>query len=74
MTQLKNGATVIESTTIGKDTIVLAKTSGYHPFVTWRVDAEGNAYWGHYFAHKEEAEEDFIDRVKGLSIWLELAA
>lgn len=31
-------------------------------YVTWRVDEEGNAFWGHYFSDRELAKTDFVER------------
>lgn len=33
------------------------------PFVTWRCDAEGNCYWGHYSASHAEALQDYKKRI-----------
>jgi len=55
---LKNGATLIEQ----RGDIVLAKTDGYHPYVTWTMDRDGNCYWGHYHATIGEAVAEFNER------------
>ena len=40
---LKNGARVIEQ----DGATVLADWNGQ--YVTWKIDSEGSAYWGHYY-------------------------
>lgn len=40
--KLKNGATLIEQ----RGDVVLAKFRG--EYVTWKIDAMGGCYWGHY--------------------------
>jgi len=57
-TTLRNGAELLQQ--IGS--VVLAKTGGYMPFVTWTVDADGNAYWGHYHKTLTEAAREFEER------------
>lgn len=57
MDTLNNGATVLRK--IG--TFVLCEWRGEH--VTWKVDTEGNAYWGHYFQNYSDALNDFNLRV-----------
>ena len=55
---LRNGATIIEQ----RGDVVLAKWRG--EYVTWVVDGEGNAHWGHY--HMQDivsAAEEFNERV-----------
>lgn len=54
--ELKNGAKVLER----KGDVVLA--SWGKEYVTWRVDAELNAYWGHYFREYKDALADFRKR------------
>jgi hypothetical protein len=49
MDTLQNGATLIAQI----DSTVLAKLNGQ--FVTWKIDSEGNCYWGHYFTARELA-------------------
>jgi hypothetical protein len=34
------------------------------PWATWRVDCQGNCYWGHYLHTEAEAREDFADRTR----------
>lgn len=56
---LKNGAEVIAR----DGGIVLAHWAGtVHPWVTWKVDREDNAYWGRYFANYDTALLDFVNR------------
>jgi hypothetical protein len=63
METLKNGATEIARLVTGDKIVVLAKRdTDYEPYVTWRMDADGNCYWGHYFATHNEATADFISR------------
>jgi len=60
---LKNGAKVVDFRIYGSGEIIaLCEWHGYHPFVTWRLDQEGNAYWGHYFETLEAAHADFEGR------------
>lgn len=61
-TTLKNGATVIDQ----RNDVVLAKWQD-DQYVTWRVDADLNAYWGHYFDNIEDATADFAKRTGGAS-------
>jgi hypothetical protein len=56
--KLNNGAEIIEQ----RGEVVLARWNSPHPFVTWRVDDEGNAYWGHYFKTELEARYSFERR------------
>ena len=61
---LKNGAEVIAR----DGNIVLARWDAVaHPWVTWHVDAEDNAYWGRYFDNPGSAIKNFAERtaVKG---------
>ena len=61
MLNLKNGAEIINMDSIAG--IVLAKFRGFE-YVTWNVDADGNAYWGHYFNDDLNAARiDYADRV-----------
>jgi hypothetical protein len=63
---LANGATVIASKPAHRypgNSIVLAKTSGYHPYVTWLVhDADKSAVSGHYFDNIVDAANDYASR------------
>lgn len=34
-----------------------------HEYVTWRVDSQGNAFWGHYFRSFEMAAKDYSSRL-----------
>ena len=62
--KLKNGADLIAK----YGDIVLASWDGHtFPYVTWKVDSEGNAYWGRYFADYNAALMDFVNRAKGFS-------
>jgi len=65
-TTLENGAFVIAQ----KDDVVLAhwaRGAKGIEFITWQVDTEGNAYWGHYKDDLSEALNDFKKRI-GLPI------
>lgn len=61
---LKNGATEIARIEINGKIVVMAKRddSSYEPFATWRMDEEGNTYWGHYFKTHNEAVTDMLAR------------
>lgn len=59
---LKNGARVIDQ---AEDIVLCVWGWNDHtPYVTWRVDPEGNAYKGHYFTVYTDAVRDFRDRVE----------
>lgn len=62
---LKNGAFVIEYhySRLNDRRTVVAEWWGSCPFVTWRVDEEGNAWLGHYFQSLDEAMQDFQKRI-----------
>lgn len=66
MEQLPNGATVIlrQDNHMG-DPVALTVTD--RDLVTWCVDQEGNAFWGHYFPRTQaglaDAARDFRHRV-----------
>ena len=60
METLKNGATIIQQS---GDT-VLAKWKKKE-YVTWKIDSEGNCYWGHYTNDILEAIKDFQERKAG---------
>lgn len=34
-----------------------------HPWVTWAIDDEGNAFWGHYHTRPDVAFADFQERI-----------
>lgn len=59
MSKLKNGATIIDT----NGQVVLANWQGHgRPFVTWRLDQQGNTFLGHYYASLIEAVVDFQER------------
>jgi hypothetical protein len=62
--KLKSGATILM---LMGDT-VLARYG--NQFVTWKIDGEGNAYWGHYFNANQfnKAVNDFHSRVEHVTI------
>ncbi len=44
-------------------TVVLARTGGHHPWVTWVHNSQdGGYFWGHYFETLKDANEDFRKR------------
>lgn len=59
MKTLKNGATVmtIDST----KRLVLAETD--RDYVTWRMDQEGNCFWGHYFPRRGDDNDALTDAI-----------
>lgn len=65
--RLPNGAILIDKTQVLTDTwVVLALHPGagaFHPFCTWRSDAEGNTWHGHYLESFSEASHDYHLRV-----------
>ena len=59
-TKLANGALVLETKLIGNEVFVLAyRGDDYTPFVTWMVDKDKYAFYGHYFPTLSEATKDF---------------
>jgi len=65
-TKLPNGAIVIHTCQPNKshpEAVVLAEY-GYD-YVTWVIDHDGNAFWGHYFNNFFEAVADLKKRVEG---------
>lgn len=61
---LPNGADILDRRTVGEGQVVLARYYGAQPFVTWRVDQDGNAYWGHYHRELVDAAQDFRTRTE----------
>jgi hypothetical protein len=60
---LPNGATVLAFKQRSNDHgVVCARTHGAHEYVTWAVDANSDAYWGHYFKTYDEAIVDWKER------------
>lgn len=55
-TFLPNGALVI----MRKEDTVLCSYGG--EYVTWKVDRQNNAFWGHYFKSFNKAHESFQSR------------
>jgi hypothetical protein len=65
-TRLNNGAVVADTAINSRnDRYVVAYWSMCDQFVTWAVDNEGNAYWGHYFERLTDACNDLQNRVAG---------
>jgi hypothetical protein len=60
-THLPNGAEIIAANEAKR--VVLCWYGGFQPYVTWRVDANGNAFWGHYFQSEIQANQDFLKRI-----------
>ena len=61
MKTLNNGATEIERS---GNTVLAKWGKGY---VTWKIDSDGNCYWGHYFEEDfESAAEDYQARAEGM--------
>ena len=59
MKKLKNGAEVLLHNKLHG--VVLAKWHS-DPYVTWKMDREGNTYWGHYFDNYSDAFQDYLRR------------
>lgn len=62
---LNNGAEIKAfKQMIGRHMVVLAFWEGHDPmpWVTWAVDDNGDAYWGHYFKTSDEAFDDWKER------------
>ena len=57
---LKNGANVLAFKPSQNGFVVMAKFND--SFVTWFVDKQKNAYWGHYFDTENAALDDFNNR------------
>lgn len=57
--KLKNGATLLERR---GDCVLAMYTGHHHPFVTWRIDQDGNTFLGHYFQSLEQAAANFAVR------------
>ena len=64
MKTLKNGATEIARIEIDQVIVVMAKlVTDHDKWATWRMDPDGDCYWGHYFDTHNEAVKDMLDRV-----------
>lgn len=66
---LLNGAEILNRFQVNEYFVVLCKwsSSSAAPYVTWRLDEKGNAYWGHYHQELTAAEQDFTNRCKSCS-------
>lgn len=42
--------------------IMCARVSGVHPYVTWLVDAEGSKHYGDYCSTAKQALESYLER------------
>ena len=65
MSRLKNGATEYARVESLSGIWVAAEIdhgSAGHRFATWRMDPEGNTFWGHYFDTRDEASRDLLAR------------
>ena len=63
--QLKNGARVIRkhrSSVTGRKTVLAEWSDSIHPYVTWRMDEQGNLHFGHYFKTYDQALADYFER------------
>ncbi len=64
--KLNNGAEIIEQAAYNNTRYVLARWDKGEKtapeWVTWAVDDDMNAYWGHYFPTEEIARQDFLKR------------
>lgn len=60
---LANGAQVIA---LAGDVVLAMREGGSTSveYVTWRIDAGGACYWGHYFNDIAAAAADFNERAK----------
>jgi hypothetical protein len=58
---LPNGATIMERN-VSRGVVLCRRDTVHQPFVTWRVDGDGNAFWGHYFDDETEARQDYFMR------------
>jgi len=65
--QLRNRAYVYGIAPASSDRsyrVVMAWYDGSpHPWVTWAIDDEGNAFWGHYHTRPDVAFADFKERI-----------
>ena len=62
--RLKNGREILDQKPLRDGTYVVlalvpAPSEEFEPFVCWRADRDGNAYWGHYHG---EALASFEER------------
>lgn len=49
----------------GNYRVVLAKwDDNITPYVTWRIESTGCAYWGHYHKTYEAARKNFLERIE----------
>jgi hypothetical protein len=63
--KLRNGAVILAYRAVDNKRVVAARWNDERtqcPFITWRVDDDGNAFWGHYFDTKNQAMVDFNER------------
>ena len=64
LTELKNGAELLECVKVADGYIVLAVLKD-GVYVTWRSDDQGNCFWGRYFSGRNaelNARENFATR------------
>ena len=62
--KLKNGAVILEHDPATGSVLASWDKGNRTEYVTWRVDDDGNAYWGHYFDSVTDAADDFKKRAK----------
>lgn len=57
-----NGATVVAAYRANQDEyVILCRWRG--EWVTWRMNHDGDCYWGHYFTNMVHAVDDIFERV-----------
>lgn len=61
---LKNGARVIESKQVTKDSwlAICYWENNPQPYVVWRLDNDGNAYWGDYYNYLDNAANCYYNK------------
>jgi len=64
---LPNGAQILQREYTERGWVMLCKWHGYQPYVTWRVDDAGNAYWGTYRRELIDAATDFQTKLEELT-------
>lgn len=59
------GRTVLAAHDITPDGyLVLCIVAGPMPYATWTANPDGETFWGHYFRTRQEAEDDFRQRIE----------
>jgi hypothetical protein len=64
--KIKNGALVIHATKLETKMwiAICFWENSAHEYVIWRLDNEGNAYWGHYFSDMGSAIQFYQAKIE----------